>query len=71
MSSSWVAGINLAAELLTHPSVDWSELLARARGTGRSCWWCPWAWEWRSSSAAWLGGGVRAGGLQQADGFRL
>jgi hypothetical protein len=31
MSSGWIAGINLAAELLTHPSVDWADLLGQAR----------------------------------------
>ena len=31
MSSGWIAGINVAAELLTRPSVDWPELLGRAR----------------------------------------
>ena len=31
ISSAWIAGINLAAELLTRPSVDWPELLGRTR----------------------------------------
>jgi hypothetical protein len=31
MSSGWIAGINLAAGLLTRSSVDWADLLSRAR----------------------------------------
>jgi hypothetical protein len=31
LSAGWIAGINLAAAFLTHPAVNWSELMGRAR----------------------------------------
>ena len=52
MSSGWIAGINLAAELLTRPSVDWSELLGRVR-----------YWEVMSVAPVGLGAALIIGGL--------
>jgi hypothetical protein len=52
MSSGWIAGINLAAEILTRPSVDLSELLGRAR-----------YWEIMSVVPVGLGGAVIIGTL--------
>jgi len=31
LSAGWIAGINLAAAILTHPAVNWSEMMGRAR----------------------------------------
>ncbi len=31
LSAGWIAGINLAVAILTHPPPNWSELMGRAR----------------------------------------